>query len=107
MGAVVTTRMLAIAAASVIGVAIVDSAVGRDWDLMVVASLALMLQLLTLVGLGRRRHQVPLRADLARWLEDRASLTGESVETIVDRAIAGYSAGLGARPTEEHLPRGT
>lgn len=94
MGAVFTTRMLVIAAASVTIIAAVDAAIGGNWDLTVVAAMALALQVAALARLGRRRHQVRLRADLALWLENRAAVTGESSETIVDRALMLFASGL-------------
>ncbi len=102
MGAVLTIRTLLIGAASATTIAVIDAALGNNWDLIVVTAVVLVLQVAALAKLGRRRLQVPLRADLARWLEDRASVTGESIESIVDRAMAGFAARLASQSTRGH-----
>ncbi len=68
----------------------VDAGVGRNWDLAVVFLLIAVLQLLLLLRLAGRRPPVPLRADLVRWLRDRAAAEGEAAEIIADRAVGAY-----------------
>ena len=75
-------------AISVVGA--VDAGIGGNWDLAVVFVLIAVLQLLLLLRLARRRPAVPLRADLVRWLLDRASSEGESAQVIADRAVGAY-----------------
>jgi hypothetical protein len=83
-----------IAAVSVTTVAGIDATIGRNWDLVVVIGLVLVLQVGALAKVSRGRPAVSLRGDLARWLEDRAAATGEPAEQIADRAVAAYRAGL-------------
>ncbi len=83
-------------------IAAIDAALGRSWDLVTITGLALVLQVVGLAGLGRRDSRVGLRPDLIRWLHERAAVTGESVETIADRAVSTFRADLDdAQPPEE------
>lgn len=61
--------------------------------------IAIVFGLVLLVGAGiaRRRtstRPVHVRPDLREWLDDVASLTGESVEEVANVALSSYRAGL-------------
>lgn len=93
-----TNRAVLVLTAAVALVGVVDAAVGRNWDLLAVFALIAVLQGVLLLRLSGRRRSVPLRADLARWLRDRAAAEGESAELIADRAVSAYRADLVGRP---------
>lgn len=78
----------------VAAVGAVDAAISRSYDLLVVFVLAGLLQLVLLLRLQSRRPAVPLRADLARWLEERSSAQGESMGALADRCVAACRADL-------------
>ena len=89
------SNRLILGAASIVAViGVIDSAIGRQWDLLVVFSLVLALQLLLWAHISWGRPAVPLRADLVRWMSDRAVAGGEPVGRVGDRAVAAYRAGL-------------
>lgn len=100
MGVIWNTRTLLTTSSAVTTIATVDAAFGRDWDVVTVTALALILQVVALIGLGRRNSKVGLRPDLARWLHDRAAMNGESVEVIADRAVSSFRADLEVQPPE-------
>jgi transposase len=56
--------------------------------------LVAVLQLLLVMRTNGRRPSVPIRADLVRWLRDRAAAEGEPAELIADRAVSAYRADL-------------
>jgi hypothetical protein len=72
----------------------IEGAATRQWDLVVVFGLTLLLQLLLLARTSVGRPPVPLRNDLVAWLRERAAATGEPLERLADRCVAGYRAGL-------------
>ena len=78
----------------VAAVGAVDAAIGWSWDLVVVFGLVALLQLLLLARLSSRRRSIPIRADLMRWVRDRAAVEGDSPDLVVDRALAAYRADL-------------
>jgi len=89
------TNQLLLAAASLLTVvAIVDASIGRNWDLVVVAALVLVLQMALWLRLAWGRTAVPIRHDLARWLGERAVAGGEPVGRVAERAIGAYRIGL-------------
>lgn len=104
----VTNRTVLVLTVAVALIGAVDAAVGRNWDLLTVFALLGLLQLVLLLRLSARRPAVPLRADLVRWLRDRAEAEGESTDRIVDRAVSAYRADLlgdgweGADRGEDH-----
>jgi hypothetical protein len=89
-----TNRAVLALTAAVAGVGVVDASAGRNWDLVAVFALIGVLQLVLLMRLSGRRRAVPLRADLVRWLRDRAAVEGESAELIADRAVSAYRSDL-------------
>lgn len=96
--------LAALVLVAVVGVA--DGVRGREWDTTVLFGvLAVTLAgLLAATLLGR--PLVAIRADLARWLEGRASVTGDRPGALADRALAAYRAGLvGAEDDAAHGPR--
>ena len=63
-------------------------------------SIAILFGLTLLVGAGiasqrAKSRPVDVRADLREWLDDTASLTGESVEELANTALSAYRAELG------------
>lgn len=51
------------------------------------------------VGIARQRassRPIHVRPDLREWLDDTASLTGESIEEISNAALSSYRAGMGS-----------
>ena len=89
-------RVVGVVSAVAIAVALVDVIIAGTWDTAVVLGFALLLQLLLIASLHAPRPTVSLRGDLYRWLDERASATGEPVERITDRCVAAYRANLTA-----------
>lgn len=63
-------------------------------------STAVLFALVFVVGAGIARQRaatrpVHVRPDLREWLDDTASLTGESIEEVADAALSSYRAGMG------------
>jgi hypothetical protein len=83
-------------AAVAIAVALVDVVIAGAWDTAVVLGFALFTQLMLIVSLYAPRPTVSLRGDLYRWLDERASATGEPIERVTDRCVAAYRADLTA-----------
>ena len=85
-------RALMVAALALVVVGAVDAALDGVWDLFTVFSalaVALgVLLLLDIAGHGRGRSAVTLRSDLYRAVRRRSRFDGESVDALVDRAIA-------------------
>jgi len=79
--------------ASVITLAIgsVDAGISGEWDLFVLFLIGFGLNLALLLRLESRRPAVPIRRDLVAWLRDRASVSGESLTVVTDRAIATFA----------------
>lgn len=51
------------------------------------------------VGIARQRassRPIHVRPDLREWLDDTASLTGESIEEVSNAALSSYRAGMGS-----------
>ncbi len=46
---------------------------------------------------GASSRPIHVRPDLREWLDDTASLTGESVEQVSNAALSSYRAGLGSQ----------
>ena len=64
-------------------------------------STAVLFGLVLIVGAGiaRRRassRPIHVRPDLREWLDDTASLTGETIEDVSNAALSSYRAGMGA-----------
>lgn len=79
-------------------VGVVATAFDGAYDLTAVFALVAVLQAVLLVRLRTHRTEVTLRPDLADWVLDRAALTGEPAEHLLDRCVASAREHLGARP---------
>ncbi len=69
--------------------------------------LAVLFVLLLGVGSGianqrAKRRPVQLRPDIREWLDDTASLTGETVEELANTALSAYRAELGGIQRDEY-----
>ena len=91
-------RILVLLAGVVAVVGIVDSLVDSAWDHLTMFAIILAFLGLILLRMAGRRPAVPIRADLVAWLDDRAVSSGESLETVADRAVSAYRAGLSGSP---------
>ncbi len=85
-------RILLITTLIVVLIAVIDAGISGEWDLFVVALIALAPLGTLIVRFQSARPAVPLRADLVRWLERQAALTGEPLTQIADRALSTYRA---------------
>ena len=94
MTANLTNKLLLGVAAILAVVAIVDSAIDRNWDMVVIATFVLVVQTALWLRMAWGRTVVPIRHDLARWLDDRAVAGGEPVGQVAERAIGAYRIGL-------------
>ena len=94
MTANLSTRLLLATTAIFAAVGVLDAAISRKWDLVVVLALILAVQLALWIRLWWGRTSVDIRPDLAHWLHERAVAGGEPVEHVADRAPAASRAGL-------------
>jgi hypothetical protein len=90
-----SVRLLLTANAVVLAIGAIDAGIDGDWDLFVVFAIALGIGLALLFRVESRRPAIPVRRDLVEWLRDRASISGEPLGTVTDRAIATYSERYG------------
>lgn len=81
-------RALIVAGLIVALVGTVDAVRGGQTDLAVLFGVLAVLLAIGLATSWPRRRQIGVRADLARWIDDRSALTGESADRIIDRAVA-------------------
>ncbi len=93
-------RLTAAAVASVLAIGLVDAAIGADWDLFAVMTIALGLQLVVLSGTRPDRPAVPIRGDLVAWARERSQRAGEPVGAVLDRAIAHHRDHYGDAPRD-------
>ncbi|MGI9576853.1 MAG: hypothetical protein ACR2OH_01490 [Microthrixaceae bacterium] len=100
MTANLSIRLLLVTTAVLAAVGLLDAAFGRNWDLVVVFCLVLVVQVALWARLSWGRTSVAVRRDLVFWLRERAVAGGESVEHVADRAIGAYRAGLVGDPDE-------
>ena len=68
---------------------------------------AVLFGLVLAVGLGivsqrAKRRPVEVRPDIREWLDDTASLTGETVEDLANTALSAYRAELGGIQRDEY-----
>ncbi len=68
---------------------------------------AVLFSLVLAVGLGivnqrAKRRPVEVRPDIREWLNDTASLTGETVEEPANTALSAYRAELGGIQRDEY-----
>ena len=86
-----TTKMLVAAGAITLTIGSIDAGISGEWDLFVLFVVGLGLNLTLLLRLQSRRPAVPIRRDLVAWLRDRASVSGESLSAVTDRAVATFA----------------
>jgi hypothetical protein len=86
-----TVRLLVAASVVTLLIGSVDAGFAGQWDLFVLFVVGLVLNLALLVRVESRRPAIPVRRDLVAWLRERASISGESLATVTDRAIATYA----------------
>lgn len=86
-----TMRMLAIAIVVVLGIGAIDAGIGSEWDLFALFAIGLGLSVALLLRVESGRPAIPVRRDLVAWLRDRASVSGEPLTTVTDRAIATFA----------------
>ena len=83
-------KLLVVVAGLVAAIGAFDAAISGEWDLfvlfMIIAGVVLALGL----RLESRRPAIPIRRDLARWLDDRALASGEPMSVVTDRAISTF-----------------
>lgn len=99
-------RRAVMAAALLIAVVgLIDALRGGEPDLATLFALLCVALAWLVAGASTRRTLVGVRADLARWIEERSALTGEPAERIVDRALADDRARLddGSHGRQEHV----
>ena len=68
---------------------------------------AVLFALVLAVGIGivsqrAKRRPVEVRPDIREWLDDTASLTGETVEELANTALSAYRAELGGIQRDEY-----
>ncbi len=85
-----TVRTLIATAMVVAGIGIAGGIEAGSWDLVAVFVALLVIQGCALARSSRRRHHVRLRADLASQLTDVAVEGDETLESVVDRALASF-----------------
>lgn len=90
------TRLLVTANVVVLGIGVIDAAITGEWDLLTVLLIGLAISTVLLVRLEARRPAVPIRRDLALWLRERAAISGESLDTVTDRAVSTFADRYGA-----------
>lgn len=69
--------------------------------------MAVLFALVLLVGIGianqrAQRRPINVRPDIREWLDDTASLTGETVEELANTALSAYRAELGGIQRDEY-----
>ena len=69
----------------------VDAGISGEWDLFVLFAIGLGLSVALIMRLESSRPAIPVRRDLVAWLRDRASVSGESLTAVTDRAIATFA----------------
>jgi hypothetical protein len=84
--------LVLIAAVTVVGV--IDGVVSGDADVVALFALVLLGLAIIWARISWHRPAVPVRSDLVTWMEERAIEGGESVDSVVDRAVAAYRSGL-------------
>lgn len=89
-----TARIVVLATFVAAVVGAVDALIARDGDLVVVFVVVAVLQFGLFVGTLAGSRLVPVRHDLASWLDEQSATTGEPVHRIADRCIADRRAAL-------------
>lgn len=84
------TRLLVLATVVSAAAGLVDAAIGGEWDLFVVFAIVLVLGLALTRRVEGRRVSIAVRRDLAGWLRDRSTVSGEPLTAVTDRALGAY-----------------
>jgi hypothetical protein len=87
-------RYLSFAIVVVAGVGLVDAVTASAWDLVVLLAVIVVLALGSLALTYSQRQPTSLRSDLSMAITDRARLSGEPVDQMLDRAVATYLVAL-------------
>jgi hypothetical protein len=90
-----TLRLLVVANVVVLVIGSIDAGISGEWDLFILFVIGLVLSLALLARVESRRPSIPIRRDLVVWLRDRASVSGEPLTTVTDRAIATFAERYG------------
>jgi hypothetical protein len=88
-------KLLVAANVVVLTIGSIDAGISGNWDLFVLFLVSLGISLALLLRVESRRPAVPIRRDLVAWLADRAAVSGESLPTVTDRAIATFAERYG------------
>jgi len=91
-----TVRMLVTANVVVLTVGLIDAGIGGQWDLFTLFAIGLGIGVALLIRVESRRPAIPIRRDLVAWLRDRASVSGQPLTAVTDRAIATFAERYGA-----------
>ena len=91
MSPTATTKLLVFSSVVVALVGAIDAGIGGEWDLFVLFVALLVIAAALSFRLESRRPVIPVRRDLVAWLRDRASISGEPLQTVTDRAISTYA----------------
>jgi len=89
-------KLLVAANLVVLTIGCVDAGLSGEWDLFVLFAMSLILGVILFMRLESSRPAIPVRRDLVAWLRDRASVSGEPLTTVTDRAIATFADRYGA-----------
>jgi hypothetical protein len=92
MGGTTIARPLLVLAVLAAAVGLVDAAVGGVGDHVVLFAVILVAVTGSLTAALGRRTTLTVRADLGRWLQERAAAGGERPADVADRAIGAYRA---------------
>ena len=84
-------RTLITASITVLIIGSIDAGMSSEWDLFTLFMIGLALSVALLARVESRRPVIPIRRDLVAWLRDRASVSGESLTAVTDRAIATFA----------------
>ncbi len=90
-----TVRLFVVSNVVVLVIGSIDAGISGEWDLFVLFVIGLVLSLALLARVESRRPAIPIRRDLVVWLRDRASVSGEPLTTVTDRAIATFAERYG------------
>jgi hypothetical protein len=100
-----TVRLLVIAGVVVMIVGLIDAGIGGQWDLFALFVIGLGIGVALLTRVESRRPAIPIRRDLVAWLRDRASVSGQPLTAVTDRAIATFAEGYGAVSNVDEVRR--
>lgn len=75
-------------------VGVVDGVIDDDLDGAAVFAMVAFLGVVLLARMSWGRPGIPVRADLARWMQERAIEGDETIGQIADRALGAYRADL-------------